>query len=442
MEAAVPGELTISADWERLEEGLPEERACFAAIGIYAGDLCLTEGHDGYVKRFRAAPLLSAYHLAEWLAWNWWRLRWEPGRMPTGDCALAHRLATIGGGYVWPNITIFSDGERTALIAKPTAERVSTLFRYASDTAAVLPSRHFEGTLDQFIEQVRGQLRAEEIAETNLDRIWNDVRAERSDPEVALRRKLEALLGREPGEGDEAAIERLIEDGRAVGGAAMNEIAADHPRGGQLLTADSLREIAARFGFDATPRDVVSLKPGSGLPRAADVAAWRLGALAAQALREQQQLGSIKIENTILAKLAGVQPLALTDRTAGPQISFALDTAPASGRVVFRSKWEAGRRFELARLLGERIVTPSAGRLYPATRAHTYRQKMQRSFAAELLAPFAAVDEMLDGDYSPENQQDVAENFGVSEMTICTLLVNHHRIAREELDGDIELAEI
>ncbi len=442
METAVSCELTISADWERLDDGSPEERACFAAVGIYFGDSCLSEGHDGYVKRFRAAPLLSAYHLAEWLAWNWWRLRWEPGRTPIGDWPSAHRLATIGGGYVWPNITIFSDGERTALIAKPTPERANTPFRYIGDTAAIVPSRQLEGALDEFIEQVRGQLREEKVAETNLDRIWNDVRDERHEAGVAQRRKLEALLGQEPGEGDEDAIERLVEDGKALGGTAMSEIAADHPRGGQLLTADNLRDIAASSGFDAMPRDVVALKPDSGLPDASEVPAHRLGALAAQALREQQQLGSTKIDNECLAKLAGVQaqalaPQALADR---PQISFALDQDPAKGRVVFRSKWEDGRRFELARILGDRIVSPSGSRLFPATRAHTYRQKMQRSFAAELLAPFAAVDQMLEGDYTPENQHDVAAYFGVSEVTICTLLVNHHRISREELDGEFGLA--
>jgi hypothetical protein len=444
VETAVPGELMITADWERLDEGPPEERACFAAVGIYCGDLCLTEGHDSYVKRLRPGPLVSAYHLAEWLAWNWWRLRWEPGRirMAAGDWPFAHRVATIGGGYVWPNITIFSDGERTAMIAKPTSERANTPFRYVSDVAAVVPSRNFEVALDQFIEQVRGQLRGERVAETNLDRIWNDVREERCEADTTLQRKIEALLGQEPGEGDESAIEQLIEDGRALGGAAMNEIAADHPRGGALLTADVLRDIAESRGFDASPRDAISLKPGTNLPRAAEVPAWRLGAFAARGLREQEQLGSKKIENVTLAKLAGIQPEALADRTADTQISFALDRGPANSRVVLRSKWQTGRRFELARLLAERIVNPTGGRLFPATRAYTYRQKMQRSFAAELLAPFEAVDEMLDGDYSPESQQDVAEHFGVSEMTICTLLVNHHRVAREELDGEVEVVAV
>ena len=41
---------------------------------------------------------------------------------------------------------------------------------------------------------------------------------------------------------------------------------------------------------------------------------------------------------------------------------------------------------------------------------------------------------MLGGDYSMESQQDVAHHFGVSALTVSTLLVNHNRISRSELD--------
>ena len=48
---------------------------------------------------------------------------------------------------------------------------------------------------------------------------------------------------------------------------------------------------------------------------------------------------------------------------------------------------------------------------------------------------------MLDGDYSAENQQEVAEHFKVSEMTIRTQLVNHRVLDRDELEsGEFALA--
>ncbi len=43
-------------------------------------------------------------------------------------------------------------------------------------------------------------------------------------------------------------------------------------------------------------------------------------------------------------------------------------------------------------------------------------------------------------DYSVERQQDVAEHFDVSPMTINTLLKNHGKIEREGLDVDFEAA--
>jgi hypothetical protein len=430
----------ITAEWEPLDAGPPEERACFAAIGIQAHNVWLTEGHDALANRLRKAPLLSGYQLAEWIAWNWWRLRWEP-RSTTPDWAFAHRLTTIGGGYIWPNLTIFSDGERAALIAKPTLERPQTPFRYISDFAAVIHAPEFEAELDSFMDQVLQRLDSEKIAGTNLETVWKGLLEERHTPELARARKLEALLGREPDESDPETLAHLIADAKQLSLASVEEIAADHAPGGRARTADELRQIAAEKGFDASPREAVRLAPGAGLPRVGQVAAWRLGAAAARALREQEALNGKPISNKQLADMTATQLAVVSDRSkGGAGLSFALDDSPQRGRVVLRSKWEAGRRFELARILGDRIVGPKGGRLFPATRAYTYRQKMQRSFAAEFLSPFDVVDEMLDGDYSMENQLEVAEHFGVSELTVRTLLVNHGRLEREDLYGELEAA--
>jgi hypothetical protein len=439
VEATVPAKLDIALAPERLDEGSPEESACFGLFTMRADSLSLTEGFDAFINGYRPGPLVSGYHVAEWFAWNWWRLRWEP-RAASRDWWRAHKMSSIGAGYVWPNLTIFSDGLRTALISDPSSRPDAKPFRYVGAIPRVVPSSLFEEAVDAFIPQILGRLPDAGIGETNLDRVWRDVLEERSNPDTALRRKFEALLGCDADEADEAEVERLIADAEALGEGAMNEVAADYPHGGELLTADALRDIASHHGFDTSPRDVVRLAPRTAPRRSADVPAWRLGGAAARALREQQNLGFGPIGNDTLGRLSGVQAQMLTERSSGPSISFALDTGGATGRVVLRSKWETGRRFDLARLLGDRIVGSSGGKLFPATRAYTYRQKMQRSFAAELLAPFQALDDMLAGDYSAENQQDAADHFNVSELTIRTLLVNHRRLEREDLDGELEAA--
>jgi len=62
-----------------------------------------------------------------------------------------------------------------------------------------------------------------------------------------------------------------------------------------------------------------------------------------------------------------------------------IDENATKGAVVLRSKYETGRRFNLARLIGDRVAASPAGRLMPATRTFTYRQKLQRAFAGEFL---------------------------------------------------------
>src|SRR6266852_9390818 len=105
MEQTLTKSLAIEAEWEQVACGSPEERACFAELGIRYDGIWLTQANDAFVKRVRDRVHLSAYPLGEWLAWNWWRLRWEPQARDL-DWAMAHHMTTVGGGYIWPNITI------------------------------------------------------------------------------------------------------------------------------------------------------------------------------------------------------------------------------------------------------------------------------------------------------------------------------------------------
>jgi Zn-dependent peptidase ImmA (M78 family) len=70
---------------------------------------------------------------------------------------------------------------------------------------------------------------------------------------------------------------------------------------------------------------------------------------------------------------------------------------------------------------------------------YTYRQKLQRAFAAELLCPLSALEEKLGGDYLAEAREDAAHHFAVSERTVTAMLVNHRLLDRDYLDGDPEI---
>lgn len=433
-------DFNIALDWERIQEGTTEEKACFGLLTIRHGSLVLTEGLDGFIDRSRTGPLVSGYHLAEWLAWNWWRLVNEPRpQVLTGEWELAHRFATIGAGYVWPNITVFSDRERTVVIAKPTRPQNPMVpFRFTADWSVVMPTRDFETAVELFMARIQGKLRAEAVADTNFDRIWAEVQAERSAPEVAGRRRLEALLGFDPDEGSTELIDQLLADAPILGLDAVQEVAADHQPGRPVPARTDFIDLAAAYGNATRPVDMIHLSPSVLSPRAL-VPAWTRGYDVARAVREQADLDLTPLSNQRLAELCAVSPSVL-ERSEAADLAFSIDDERGgdSGHIVLRSKWETGRRFEMARLLGDRITNELQERLLPATRAYTYRQKLQRAFAAGLLCPFEALEEKLAGDYSATAREDAAHHFNVSELTVTSILVNNHRLERDYLEDDWE----
>ena len=434
----MPDELTISISSESLDSGSAEEQATFGMFVMAANGRPLTAGMDAAGDALKLGPYVSGYPFAEWLAWNWWRLRWELGR-PAVESVLrrwdfAHRMSTVGEGYAWPDIAIFSDGRQSFLVSEPSPNLDSSMFRYigASRRKAV-SSESLEAAIDEFVGGVLTRLDRRELRRTNLHRLWSDLTAERENPELVRFRRLEAQLGYDPDEAGEDDILGRLNDAGAIGEEALAEVAADEAAHGGAISAKNIRDIAERSGFDAKPNDAVALSNPAGAPRPGEIQAWRVGQRLARDIRNQEGLNGQALPDKRLAEFAGTQAGAISKKDVRSEgISFAFDRDGGRSRISLRSKWKTGRRFELARLIGDRIfgnqIAGCVEPLYPATRTYSYRQKVQRAFAAELLSPFESVNGMLDGDCSEEKQNEIAEHFRVSPLTIRTQLVNHRRI--------------
>lgn len=442
----MPGELTVSLSVETLASGSPEEMATFGLFSVTANDRLLTAGQDTDSGELRHGPFVAGYPVAEWLVWNWWRIRCEMGR-PSNLISrrrwdFAHRISTVGEGFVWPNITLFTDGLQCFLESGPSCESGAPLFRYiGASRRETVPAQELETAIDGFVADIFDKLSDHGIHDTNLHRLWNDLETERRDPEIMLFRRLEAQLGYDPDEADETELCRHLADAKNLGEEALGEIAGDSAlrghRRGRMLSAGEVSDIAQHSGFDADMNDAVAPPDEVDLPRPGNVPAWRVGKSAARNLRHLLDLDGQPIGNVKLSEFAGTTHDAISNTCRkSDAMAFVLDRQGDHARVVLRSKWEAGRRFELARLLGDRVVgrrmNYTGERLFPATRTNSYRQKMQRAFAAEFLSPFAAVEEILDGDYSEEAQNVAAEHFNVSPMTIRMQLVNFGRLDLED----------
>lgn len=427
--------LRIEADWESLTSGSPEERAAFASIAVLVGDRSLTEAEDYFAKRVRSHVYLSGYHLAEWLAWNWWRLRWEPRRPKMSlDWQQAHNLASIGAGYVWPNITISSDGQRVALHARPTVPSKSEPVRYIAQHDFIVPAGQLETAIDQFVAQVLEKLQAENLLESNLARLWSELLVERSDAVRSRFRKLEALLGYDAGEADVGTVSALLEDSKQLSEEGVGELALETPVGATPLNYADLARIAEANGIPAS-RDFISLANKSMQALPSNTAAWKRGVAAAIELRKQERLGELAISDRKLEKMAGIWEGAVRDENHSKEASFLLTSANRDSNLVLGTRYPTGRRFAVARLIGDRVASgPAAQNFRPITKSYSYRQQLQRAFAGEFLCPFDALMDQMRGNFDDDAIVDAASNFDVSERTVTTMLVNHGKIDRGTLE--------
>ena len=425
-------QMSLRAD--RFDEAQDYERTAFGQLEIKAAGQLLTtliRTEDG-VSKYDLGPYVSGYHLAEWLAWNWWRLRWEPrhpNRKPPFDWDMTHRMTAVGQGYRWPNITISSDGFHSILTAERTDETDTPFLFYLGahdDRPITVPATDFEVAVDQFIDTVLQLMSDANVSGTNLQTLWNDLSKERSDTELARFRRIEALLGFDPDEVDEHLIYSRLEDAQLLGDSALEELATG--AGNSMLSAQQITDATVSAGFDMNSTDALRLDHPLGI-RWGQIAAWHIGVAAANAVRQQAGLANGPITDRRLAELAGISSNVIASEQCTNSLSWVFHHAKGSPRVALRSRRQTSRRFDVARLVGDQLFSEgifnSTERLSPATRSYSYRQKAQRTFAAELLSPWETVRDMLNDDYSPENQEQVAEYFTVSPFTINTLVANN-----------------
>lgn len=335
-----------------LDEGAPEEKATFGALQMRANGRCLTEGVAPQCSNeLLPGPYVSGYHFAQWLLWNWWRLLWEaqpPADAPSRGWVFAHCLSSIGEGYVWPNIAISSDGCRAIAASSPTLDTAPGLYRYVGAPALeMFSTEQLQAGMRHLARSVLERLDNARLADTNLHRLWRDVELASEDAQAARLRRIEARLGHDPNEIDEAVIQASCEAAESLGALALEELAADpsahSPK--SLPTMNMMTRWAKERGFDAQPRDAVKLRQRDGIPAWGRVAAWRVGVAAARSLRKQEAFNGEPIDNNRLSGMCGTVSTALEQGTQHTQrMSFML-TDGGRTRIALRSKWETGAAF-------------------------------------------------------------------------------------------------
>lgn len=192
-----------------------EEAATLGLLVIKASSRVLTLGYNKHIRKWREGPLVSAYPMAEWFAWNWWRLTCETGGRPSSLHAackwdFSHCLSTIGSGYDWPNISIYSDECRSYLTSKQSMPDSTSSFEYHDSSRVTVSTKALERAICDFIDTTISMLEDKGIRDSNLQRLWCDLTSERTNSGDARYRTMEAKLGFDPDVLSEKTVKKFL----------------------------------------------------------------------------------------------------------------------------------------------------------------------------------------------------------------------------------------
>lgn len=426
MEVNVNQTLAIECEWTDPVGESIELAETAATIDISLGDRHITRAENDFSKTVSNRSLLSAYPLALWLANSWWRLRWEttPPRTLSSEWRMSHELPAAGGGFVWPRVIFESDSESIRLRMRPSPYSPFEPVRYLEDLHGWITGHEFERAVSTFLDLVSARLTERGLRNTQLQLLWSEVTAERADPVLTRFRRVEAILGFDPGTATDDLVTRFITLSETAGLAASEEIA--HAAAGQRQRAEHVLtefldaidkvSLTGKFQISATPETRF-------LP---DTTPWKRGYEVAQRIRENHNLGIGTLNDKTLASLLGLKKnIFRDDVSAKPPVAGITVRGVKNDQFFFRRKHRRDRRFEAARMLSDHLLAPDSDTWLIETDAHTARQQAQRAFAAEFLCPIVSLQEYLDGDISDTRIEEAADNFEVSDFIVRRQLFNN-----------------
>lgn len=426
-------------EWLPADHGPEEIRETSAMLRMTVNNRLLTAINNDWTKTVDDAVRLSAYPLALWFASSWWRLCWEPAPVekeePHVEWCMAHEMGSAGQGFLWPPVRFESDGETIVIHGTPSPAKSAEPIRYLNQLREPVPLANFIEGIADFIQTVIRRLDSVGVRNTDLHTLWQEVSDERRDSEATTYRKLEALSGFDPDEAPETHVDALMKLCTDVGEAAIAEIAAAHSD-----TTTLLDKVKGEAGVPGSLSAIASLREAH--PPYTAATPWDRGWNLAQTVREKLGLSSKPVSDRQLGEILEVTEQELISDSAPmakTRVSLAVKAEDGDHtNFLFRRKSPNGRRFEVGRWIADAMLpTTQKDRWLPATDTKTARQKMQRAFAAEFLAPAGALQTFLNDDLTDEDRiEEAGKHFRVSSWTIQSQLVNHGLVSPDAIGID------
>lgn len=426
-------ELSLDFEWlDPLGARGAELRSTWARLAVNVAGRYPTRMVDEGARTVRDSIYVPLYPVAEWLAANWWRMLFEMesserAKDPSYDSR--HNLRSAREGYSLPALSFHSVGDFMQL--RWNAEvLIHHGVEFLESGSAYLKQSDVHRSLSAFVTSVVARLDQSDVRDTFLQQEWaaiNSIGQEEADFCIAA-----ATLGIDPFDVDDAVASALLDVAAVIPSSVRREFLAvasqgDLRRDTSNVAAgiETARRNRADVGALRELRDAVTTPPLNGGPP------WQQGYSAARHLRADLHIGNeplrtfgdvagaLRIEPAVLSAAVIDQPgptrayeaIVATNEKAGP--AFAVSRR--SERAV---------RFQFCRGLYEFLAGGDGPWL--VTRGLSDRQKRNRAFAAEFLAPAAAIREKVSSSViSAEEVDDLAQHYGVASEAIVHQIANH-----------------
>ena len=432
------GQLTFETGWEDPKGVVaPELRATWAHLTILVDGIPVTQVYDYDAKAVRDWIYLPLYPLAEWLAMNWWPLFYElevSRRKSAAGYEWRHNLRGSREGFAFPNL-VFKSITGCVAVEWSQLDLPACRVRFLQQGKAVIDAGGANKAAADLIRTVIRRLDNEGIVDTPLNQEWEAL--QNADPQERLFCQRVGALGLDPYSIDEDQREAVFKAADMLPQEMANDFfsIADPERLGEQATylTDGLKRIASWQ---------TDLAPLLDLHRQADKidplhAPWEQGYRLARWLRQHLALdGAVADSLAVLWRWLGLAPQSLDDAVvrlgtahdrAAPIYYDALLAFNAVGSPGFmiEKRHETSQVFAFSRALFE-YLTSEANRPVLISSAFSQRQKRNRAFAAEFLAPADLLRDCLPGPVlDASDVQELADQFKVSPFVITHQLENH-----------------
>lgn len=427
-------DLSFDIQWEapRGVNG-PELAATWATLRIRAGDSVVTQVFDSQDNRPREHLRVPVYPLAEWIATNWWFLNHEflnPVKEGDAEFHRRHSLSSGREGYAYPDLEVISSGERTNIIWKKKASPWSNV-KFTDAGSIWLEKNEFQEACVGLIQVVIERLESMNLDDTLLHHEWAAIRT--ADEEESAFCAAAAGLGWDPFAIDDTQREQVILTADRLGDLIDEAIPALDATllDSSALAIETAAGEAKRHSLELL--GIQDLMSHSQSEVTAGVSPWDQGYRLARRLRQVRGLDNeplpdmCRIADALSEDVQSIESvMSPIDSLARAPLIEGLITrndnhAPA---FAFQPFSDERKRFHFCRALAEVLTAPHSDSLI--TKARSGRQRRNRAFAAEFLAPAAALANSVSSPFVDANDiEDMAETFGVSTYVIDHQISNH-----------------